>query len=359
MKVFRKYLVIGVIFLFVGANFLPSVSSISDNKAINSTKTMFSDWSYIPDIIVPDDYPTIQSAVDNANGGDCIAVRNGTWNENIIINKNDLILCGDLDAPAIINNVGDSNTITINAQIITIADFSIFCNAAAFPDYACVYINGNLCSILRNNICASENSSGIITIDAANTNISKNKISATISSNSSFNEYGIHLDFCKDYIITENRIAKFGTGIDLTNSQFYNVTRGIFCNKITNNNIGIYCGSSNGYVLKNEISNNYVGVQLFGGRADFDTNNIINNNHTLELISCIAFFIDNNLYNDSSTILVAMNGGIFVIAPFNYWGTMGGSPYLHPRRRVFPIYAPILMFPWRLKPVDIPQCWPD
>ena len=34
-------------------------------------------------IIVPDDYPTIQYAIDNATSGDTIYVRSGTYNESI------------------------------------------------------------------------------------------------------------------------------------------------------------------------------------------------------------------------------------------------------------------------------------
>ena len=39
-------------------------------------------------IIVPDDYPTIQQAVDNATNGNIIFVRSGTYSENLEINTN-------------------------------------------------------------------------------------------------------------------------------------------------------------------------------------------------------------------------------------------------------------------------------
>ena len=41
----------------------------------------------IGDIIVPDDYPTIQKAIDSAQNGDRIFVRIGTYEENIDISK--------------------------------------------------------------------------------------------------------------------------------------------------------------------------------------------------------------------------------------------------------------------------------
>ena len=38
-------------------------------------------------IYVPDDYPTIQAAVNAASAGGTIIVRDGTYNENINVNK--------------------------------------------------------------------------------------------------------------------------------------------------------------------------------------------------------------------------------------------------------------------------------
>ena len=38
-------------------------------------------------IIVPDSYPTIQEAINNANEGDVIFVRHGTYYENLVVNK--------------------------------------------------------------------------------------------------------------------------------------------------------------------------------------------------------------------------------------------------------------------------------
>ena len=50
-------------------------------------------------IYVPDDYPTIQEAVNAASDGDTIIVRNGTYYENVVLNKT-LTLQGE-DMPMI------------------------------------------------------------------------------------------------------------------------------------------------------------------------------------------------------------------------------------------------------------------
>ena len=43
-------------------------------------------------IYVPDDYPAIQAAVDAANSGDIIIVRDGTYTENVDVNKEHLTI---------------------------------------------------------------------------------------------------------------------------------------------------------------------------------------------------------------------------------------------------------------------------
>ena len=51
-------------------------------------------FSIVPALIVPDDYPTIQEAVNNANEGGTIFVRNGKYSEHVLINKS-LTLTGE------------------------------------------------------------------------------------------------------------------------------------------------------------------------------------------------------------------------------------------------------------------------
>jgi len=59
-------------------------------------------------IVVPDDYPTIQQAIDNASDGDTINVRKGTYNEHIVVNKQ-LKITGEHDALAIIDGDWEEN----------------------------------------------------------------------------------------------------------------------------------------------------------------------------------------------------------------------------------------------------------
>ena len=60
-------------------------------------------------IYVPDDYLTIQAAVDASNPGDTIIVRDGTYTENIDVNKDHLTIQSKNGAAATILQAADSS----------------------------------------------------------------------------------------------------------------------------------------------------------------------------------------------------------------------------------------------------------
>ena len=75
-------------------------------------------------IVVPDDYPTIQDAIDNSKKYDTIYVRNGTYYENIIIDKSIKIIGEDKDI-TIIDGFRNGSVIKVLADNVFINDFTI------------------------------------------------------------------------------------------------------------------------------------------------------------------------------------------------------------------------------------------
>jgi parallel beta-helix repeat protein len=68
---------------------------------------------------------SIQAAINAANPGDTIFVKNGTYKENIIISKERLYLCGENKNTTIIDGNNISDAVNINADSVKISGFTI------------------------------------------------------------------------------------------------------------------------------------------------------------------------------------------------------------------------------------------
>jgi nitrous oxidase accessory protein NosD len=93
-------------------------------------------------IIVPDNYPTIQQAINHANSGDTIFVRNGTYYENIVLNKA-VSLVGEDKQTTNIDGNNSGNCVTIQSNGVVLEDFTIE-NGKLFD----VEVNGNVSGVV-------------------------------------------------------------------------------------------------------------------------------------------------------------------------------------------------------------------
>ncbi len=77
------------------------------------------------ELIVPDDYPMIQEAIDNVEVGETIFVRHGTYNESIVVNKT-LSLVGENASSTVISGIGNKHTVTLSgAANVTFKGFTV------------------------------------------------------------------------------------------------------------------------------------------------------------------------------------------------------------------------------------------
>ena len=194
---------------------------------------------------------------------------------------------------------------------------------------------------------------GILCEDSSEINISENKI---------FDNVGIGIIIGKassDFIIVKNRIYNNRQyGVALWGLIPYTYNKIVRDNKILNNTFtGIVISGCSGVVINNNfISKQSIGIQIFqGGMHNIQYNDISDNIKAFEQYnSMINTFKNNNL---CSTLIpeITSTGSISPFFILNYFC----RTFISPRHQCSPILAPLIFFPWRLKPVPINQTWPD
>jgi|GEM_PF-4452340 len=99
-------------------------------------------------IYVPDNYTTIQAAADHANTGDTIIVRDGTYTENVHVNKRHLTIRSE-NGTALTKVVAaspDKHVFKVTADYVNISGFNV--TGATGCGCAGIYLKGqwNICS---------------------------------------------------------------------------------------------------------------------------------------------------------------------------------------------------------------------
>lgn len=254
-------------------------------------------------ITVPDNYPTIQEAINVASDGDTIFVRNGTYVENIVVNKS-ISLIGEDQEITLINSGG--TVIWIHeSDNVNICNFTIQGGSRGID---CSKSSGLRIS---NNIITGCNGRGIVTSDVSgrilNNTLTENWIGFLIKNshnlilednqilNNSFNFGIINCQLSSltnisiDYSNTvngkpihwllnqHNIVVNASTFPDIGYLAFINST-GILIDNITLtcNYQGILLAySSNCTIQETTIDYNYLGVELFQSNLNDLTHNYI------------------------------------------------------------------------------------
>jgi nitrous oxidase accessory protein len=213
------------------------------------------------------DYTSIQEAVDAAVEGDTIFVYEGTYYENVQIDKT-LTLNGEDKSCTIISGIEKGNTVNITADSVHIEGFSV-----------------------KNGF-----DTGIYVFNSVDTSISNCIITLN-------NGHGIHLDLAKSTLISHCTISsndKFGICVcNLDGSRPGRNDNVISHCVISNNSDGVFLDDIAGTLVeKNDIKDNrfYGAYLVFARDCEIIENNFINNNEN-------AFF----------------QGGLLNIWNHNYW----------------------------------------
>ena len=267
-------------------------------------------------IIVPDDYPTIQAAINAANPGDSIQVRAGTYYENVVVNKS-VSLIGYDPATTIIDGGDAGNVVEVVANDVFIANFTMR-NGGYYWSHSGLYLNGcNNTEIRNNNITG--NSHGVYFDYSSNNTIVENNITGN-------DNYGIYFDYSSGNTIEDNNITENWLGLFAYVSSSNNISEN---NVVDNHYYGVYLYySSNNKLRNNNISDSWYNFGVYSWSLselinDIDTSNMVNgkpiyywiNEHDISvpldagyiaLVNCTHITAQNlNLTNNEQGILLA------------------------------------------------------
>jgi len=257
-------------------------------------------------IVVPDDYVTIQEAINSANEGDTIYVKKGIYHENLGIDKPVTLMGEDIDSTIIDGNTSQNYRvpININGDNVSVSGFTLSYGYAGIQIWDAKY-----CNISGNMITNAQY--GIIMADSEN-----NSITGNIFESIGFG-CAIKLSYAINNLVNRNFIDSCVEGIQIRQYSNSNI---ISENTVVNiDAVAIRLLYSDGNeVINNNITNSGTGITIYvSNNNTVYHNNFINN--TLQ-ISTGEWYAQQWGYGFSNNILNE-----------NYWSDyngIGDTPYV-------------------------------
>jgi parallel beta-helix repeat protein len=206
-------------------------------------------------IVVPDDYPTIRYAINNANSGDTVYVKEGTYSGTIYITKS--ITLQGASGKTVINDwvIDGKAAILITSNNVTVKGMTIDnpSSNTMWNEKRGIHLLGvSNCIIIDNFIAHCDYGAGIWLYQASNNLIKDNTVENGAD--------GISLGLSTNNNVINNTLRGNSNGISLYNNADNNTFIG---NYLHHNTIGIDLDESNGNEFSaNEISSSNIGVQV-------------------------------------------------------------------------------------------------
>ena len=217
-------------------------------------------------IVVPDDFPKIQEAINFSSEGDMIFVKSGTYHENLVINKSISLVGENVDTTTVDGNPPEGYRIPIKMQSdnVSVSGFKLLYGYTGISVEDSKY-----CSISGNRIAGSQH--GIRLVGGSYCNISKNYFELIGLSSA------IQLSYSNYNLVTGNYIDNCTEGIQVWQ---YSTNNTVTENTITNcDDVAIRLQyANNNTIARNDVSNSGTGTTIYVANNNTITkNNYINN----------------------------------------------------------------------------------
>jgi parallel beta-helix repeat protein len=225
-------------------------------------------------IIVPDDYPTIQAAINAATEGDTVFVRNGTYLERVVVNKT-LSLVGEHCETTVIDGNAQGTVVNITADNVNLRGFTVQnCYVSLMGYRSVIYVasgGNNISDNIVRNSSHFDTTRGIWLDNASHNTIQRNSILLNGLA-------GILLEDSENNTIVHNHVvANAYEGIFLVGSQGNTLAD----NTVSwNMDTGIYLMSSpNNTISRNHVTDNGIAIFLEGSNHNqvYDNNASVHN----------------------------------------------------------------------------------
>jgi len=332
----RKIIALGIMLLFIGMTISSSTGLYLEKQSI---KPMSSGNILYVGGNGTGNYSSIQDAIDDASNGDTVFVYDGTYYENLEVDKS-INLIGEDRNTTVIDAGRFGDVIFISANRVTITGFTIQNGGInnSVPDNvdAGIDIRSNYNIIIGNII--TNNVRGVLLIYCTRNNIDTNIITNN-------KEIGIHvLEWAR-----HNRI--FGNLIEDTEGEYYGY--------------GICLGYAfHNTVSRNTIRNHTVGIEIDGSVFNIISENHMTNNREYG-VRVALFFLNivrknNFIENENNAFFLGMFFSSHTIWFRNYWDDwIGVGPKCIQGWWVYPLGGsndiPWVQFDWHpaQEPYDI------
>ncbi len=298
-SILGKTLVLSIILLIICMSITPSVA-IDNNKKptnpISSGNTLYVGGDG------PNNYTTIQDAIDNSSNGDTVFVFDDSspYYENIRI-KNSINLIGENKNTTIINgknsydscieishytNISGFKIQNCSSGISIGSDYNTISNNLIINNEFGIHILYTRKNTIKNNFFAN-NGYGISIWDSDDIIIENNYIFS--------NSEGIEVDDSSNNKIFNNTILENYNGIHISafsRISKYNIVKS---NNISNNRCGIYIGYSYYVTIENNnfYNNNWTGLYLESRGCTISKNNFIENQENVYFVNILNSYRKN------------------------------------------------------------------